>query len=156
MSKSKKLHHYTACGLDWVYLENGFKVEETAYGRGMSVENADELHEAIAREVILSPALMRGQELRFLRSLLDCSQSGLAHSIGVTRATVARWEAEPNAPISPTADRVVRLLYAGSELKDKTVQRILELMSDIDALDRQHRAFAETDGKWAPAPKMAA
>jgi hypothetical protein len=29
-------------------------------------------------------------------------------------------------------------------------------MTDIDALDHQHRAFAETDDKWAAAPRIAA
>jgi len=156
MTETENLHHYTACGLDWVYLENGFKVEETPYGRGVAIENADELHQAIARDIILSPAVMRGQELRFLRSLLDCSQSGLAHSIGTTRATVARWEGEPNVPINPVADRVVRLLYAGMILKDKSVQRILELISEIDQLDYRKRAFTETDGKWVPTSRAAA
>jgi putative transcriptional regulator len=30
-------YHYTECGLDNVYLENGFTVHKTAYGRGVSI-----------------------------------------------------------------------------------------------------------------------
>ena len=64
-------YHYTQCGLDYVYLENGFRLEETPYGAGVSIEDADELHEAIALSIITSPHAIRGQELRFLRAMLE-------------------------------------------------------------------------------------
>ena len=101
-------YHYTECGLDYVYLANGFKVHETPYGEGISIESADELHQAIAQAIILAPHALRGQEIRFLRSLLEISQAALGDLCGVSRATVARWEGAPEKPIDPAADRFFR------------------------------------------------
>ena len=57
--------HYTACGLDYVYLQNGYKVHDTKHGKGVSVKDAQGLHHAIARAIICSPYHLRGQEVRF-------------------------------------------------------------------------------------------
>jgi hypothetical protein len=38
-------YHYTRCGLDYVYLLNGYEVRETAHGRGLAIEDGDDLHD---------------------------------------------------------------------------------------------------------------
>jgi len=42
------MYHYTLCGLDNVWLENGYQVRETSYGQGISVHDVEGLHEVIA------------------------------------------------------------------------------------------------------------
>lgn len=44
------MYHYTESGLLNVWLVNGYQEHETPYGRGLSIEEADELHRAICRE----------------------------------------------------------------------------------------------------------
>ena len=68
--------HYTTSGLDYVYLANGFRLIEGEYGAGYSIDDLDGLHNVMAHHVIASPARLRGQEVRFLRSMLDISQAG--------------------------------------------------------------------------------
>lgn len=143
-----KRYHYTGCGLDWVYLVNGFKTHETPHGSGVSIDDADGLHEVIARDIILQSSRMRGQELRFIRSMLKLSQDGLAKVLGVTRPTIARWEGEREEPIDQPADRLLRVFYAGRIKGDKTVARILELLTQIDDLEYRDTTFAERGGKW--------
>jgi DNA-binding transcriptional regulator YiaG len=87
------MHHYTNCGLDYVWLVNGFEYVETPQGRGVRIHDLDGLLKAIADRVISSPARLRGQEVRFLRSMLDLSQDGFARVLGQTRPSVARREA---------------------------------------------------------------
>ena len=106
------MYNYTMCGLDYVYLRNGYRLHETAYGDGFSIERADDLHHAIAVHVMTSYARLRGQEVRFLRSLMDWSQADLARYLGLKRLTVARWESAPDTPIPGPADRGVRTAAA--------------------------------------------
>ena len=57
-------YHYTECGLDYVYLVNGYTWHQTPYGRGVSIEDADGLHDAIALGVIISPHALRVMQTR--------------------------------------------------------------------------------------------
>jgi len=104
--------HYTQCGLDDVWLANGWRVEETEYGSGFAIENADRLHRAIARTIAAGPRPLRGQDARFLRVMLELSQADLARLLGVDRATVIRWEKARKRPLSRVQDIALRTLYA--------------------------------------------
>ena len=84
------MHHYTNCGLDYVWLVNGFEHVETPHGGGIRIHDLAGLQRAIADRVIGAPTRLRGQEVRFLRSMLDVSQDGLARVLGQTRPSVAR------------------------------------------------------------------
>lgn len=105
-------YQYTMCGLDYVYLLDGYRKHETKYGSGVAIEHADELDRQIAAYVILSHTRLRGQEVRFLRALMDMSQTELAAHLGMQRVSVARWEGAPKTTIPGAADRVIRMVSA--------------------------------------------
>ena len=46
---SDKFYYYKACGLD-MYLLNGFTLEETPYGAGVTIQHLDGLHQAVAQD----------------------------------------------------------------------------------------------------------
>jgi len=140
--------HYTGCGLDWVYLVNGFKRHDTPYGRGVSITNVDGLHKVIAKTIVISPHRMRGQEVRFLRSMLDYSQRDIALAAGVTRASVARWEGDRTKPIPRSADHAIRFYYAAHEAGDETVKRISEVLTEIDKLEYGEIQFRDANRHW--------
>ena len=145
-------YHYTECGLNYIYLENGFRIHETPYGEGVSIDAADQLHEAIALTVISSPRALRGQEVRFLRSLLQVSQSGLGEILGVSRPTIARWESAPDDKISSaTADRMLRVIYALKAAGHEVALKILDLLTEIDELEHKIALFQETNNGWREA-----
>jgi putative transcriptional regulator len=83
-------YHHTGCGLDYVYLLNGYTVHETAYGKGVSIKDARQLHEHIALDIISAPHPLRGQEVRFLPGMLKLSQEGLARVLRQRRGSGAR------------------------------------------------------------------
>ena len=124
-------YHYTMCGLDNVRLRNGYREHDTDYGKGVSIEHADALDRAIAEAVIMSHARMRGQEVRFLRSLLDKSQADLARELGVQRVTVARWEGSPTTPIPGAADRALRALAAKALFGGECLGLVVDTFSEI-------------------------
>jgi DNA-binding transcriptional regulator YiaG len=125
-----KLFHFTQSGLDNVWLANGWRALKTPYGPSFTIERLDELHEALARFIVESPLPMRGQDARYLRVMLDLSQADMGKLLGVSRATVIRWESDPKAPLDRVHDIAVRATYAahhdGASLIGATVKALQE------------------------------
>lgn len=141
-------YHYTGCGLDYVYLANGYTIRETVHGKGFSVQDARGLHNAIAVRIVSRHQPITGQEVRFLRAQMGLSQSGLGKILGVSRAAVARWEGKPKDAIPATADRALRMFYALKIAGNKVAKRIVDLLGQIDDLEYQMAVFEETDRGW--------
>jgi DNA-binding transcriptional regulator YiaG len=148
MRIDNSLFPYEGCGLDWVFLANGYTVHETPYGRGIAIQDADGLHALVLREIITSPHPIRGQELRFIRSMLDLSQEGMGKIIGVQRLQVTRMEANRKKPITPSADRAVRMFLALRQHDRDLGDRILELLTEFDDLEHERTTFVPSDHGW--------
>ena len=148
---TQKPYRYAGCGLDWVYLLDGYDVHETPYGCGVSVRDADGLHEAIAQEIVTSHHPIRGQEMRFLRSILDVSQDGMGKMIGLSRVQVSRCENKPDEAVSGSVDRALRMLFGLREQKPDLIERILEVLTEIDAQEHEPATFTGTHFGWAKA-----
>jgi DNA-binding transcriptional regulator YiaG len=106
----KKPYHYTECGLDYVYLMDGFKVVETGHGPVVQIANASKLDRAIAMAVVGHQKRLTDQDVRFLRGLLDMTQEQLGRILGKDAQTVARWE-KGKTELPPTEDIAIRQIY---------------------------------------------
>jgi putative transcriptional regulator len=142
-------YHYTECGLDNIYLVNGFDYVESPRGRGVVIKNRDGLDQAIGRYLIWEKKKLHGKELLFLRHQLDMTQKLVADLLGVDVQTVARWEkgAEPSGP----AQRLMRVLYQEKIDKNPDIMRLLEELSELDELihgDDETLEFEDTDEGW--------
>ena len=124
-------YHYTMCGLNYVHLQNGYRIHSTEYGEGVSIEHADALDRAIAATLLRSHARLRGQEVRFLRGLTQRSQTEIAHRLGVRRVTVARWEAAPETPIPGPADRALRIDAAERLFGEHSLKMVVDQFPEI-------------------------
>ena len=142
-------YRYTECGLDDVWLANGFTRHDTPYGPGVAIDDVDGLHRAIARRLVHARRPLAGKEVRFLRKELDLAQEGLAALLGCTGQTVARWEKGETA-IPGAADRLVRLLYLEREEGRPRIQELLEALAEEDA-SRAERQLFEAEHGWRPA-----
>lgn len=91
--------------------------------------------------------------MRFLRSLLDLSQSSLARIIGASRATVARWEGEPDARIPGASDRALRMFIALKASGNEHAGRLVELLQDLDEREHASVVFEEAAGAWRRRPE---
>jgi len=151
--------HYTACGLDYVYLQNGYQVRETKHGKATAIRDAQGLHDVIARAIISSPHRLRGQEVRFLRAQLKLSQEGLARVIRQRRGSVARWEAAPAKDIPGPVDAALRMFYALKAAQHAVAERLVDLLTEIDELEHKlsirEAAFRDTDEGWRSLPHAA-
>ena len=147
-------YHYTECGLDDVFLVNGFEWNASPRGMTVAIKYIDALHSAIGVHLSRHMKALSGKELRFLRQEMLMSQATLAHLLDVSEQTVHRWEAEKT--ICPrAADALIRRLYLEhGDAADEKLRDVLRRIADReDALDREHElTFALSSGpqgEWA-------
>ncbi|MBZ9739795.1 MULTISPECIES: helix-turn-helix domain-containing protein [unclassified Mesorhizobium] len=134
---SKEPLHYQDCGLDNIYLSNGFSVDTVDGEEYLTVKDMDGLHRAIGLHIVLERKAPSGKELRFLRGELDMSQADLARVLGVTDQSVARWEkgqCEANGP----AVLSLRMIYLLSLLPPKEREEVMNgLLQKLEQLSEQ-------------------
>lgn len=141
-------YHYTESGLDNVYLENGFQIHETPYGKGVSIQDTEELHRTIAEWIVALPNKLNGAELRFLRTEMDLSQRNLAAIIGGEEQNVFRWEKARKKAIPGPADRLVRSLYVEYTGGDGSLRRMCERLSELDQIEAPVLHIRDTESGW--------
>lgn len=146
----KEPFHYPDCGLDNIYLLNGYELVETPYGAGVTVRDVDGLRKAIALHLATHKKLLDGQEIRFLRKEMDVTQSELGKCLGVDAQTVARWEKNENHVNGP-AERLLRLLYLDHADGQIKVHDLLRMLDEVDASVNNRQFFEETDTGWRSA-----
>lgn len=105
------MYHYSSCGLENIYLKNGFTLKETPYGPAVSIDDIEGLHKAIARDLLRQKTPLNGQQFRFLRKEQDLTQAQLAAILGVSEQTVMAWEKQKSEPVQFMADISMRAYY---------------------------------------------
>lgn len=145
--KDGKLH-YTACGLDYVYLKGGFTIHETEYGNGFSIKEADELHRTIGKLIVCQLPVLQAAEVRFLRSLMKQTQESLAALLGVGLRQYKRYEdIADNSHISGAADHMLRSLFLNFADGNKNLIECLERISQLDQEIAKHRMILDENSE---------
>lgn len=142
--------HYRECGLDDVWLVNGYSRARGPYGLTLAVENAAALHDAIAADIVESPAKLTGRTFRFLRKRLDASQAELGRLIGADVQAIARWEKGRSA-IPGSADRLVRAMWAERARSRPAVSEIVERLREPAGVAPRKRRFKLLEKRWKTA-----
>ena len=152
MTKAER-YHYRKCGLDDVYLVNGFERGSSArYGDTVKIHNIDGLHRAIGRYLVREKKDLTGAETRFLRHELNLSQRSLGGLLGKSGQTVARWE-KGQGTIDGAADRLLRLIYESATARKrdgKKIRQVLEQLSELDNCCAELMEFEDTNRGWRP------
>ncbi len=134
--------HYTACGLDDVYLVNGFTRETVDGEQFTTIEDMDSLWKAIALHLVTKRKVLAPKEIRFLRGQMDMTQAELASLVRVSDQTIARWEKGRGDAIPGPADFMLRVLYLASPRAqpegNKILDKIMELFDKLVKSDEQH------------------
>jgi DNA-binding transcriptional regulator YiaG len=140
------MHHYTTSGLDNVWLQNGYTEKRTAYGKAVSVVDADALHETLAIMLTKKPGRLTGKELRYLRTMLCLSQSSLAKMLGATEQSVSLWERTGKVPKS--SDALVRMIVLEKLQGDGKISEIIDRINTVDRLVNQQIVARSQQHKW--------
>jgi len=148
-------YHYTQCGLDNVYLKNGFKLHQTKYGEGLSIEDVEGLHRLIGTWLVDLPKPLSGAELRFLRVEMDLSQKHLAAILGAKEQTLRLWEKQRKKAVPGPADRLLRAIYIEFIGGNGPVRTMVERLAELDQIELATICAQETDSGWAPVAEAA-
>lgn len=133
-----KPYRYYACGLEGIYLLNGYSVEEHDGEQHVTVTNIDGLHQAIGRHLVMNRKALSPKEIRFLRNTLDLTQAELAERLGNTSQSVARWE-KGECEVPGAAEKLLRVIFLVSIMSEEGFQTLRKLLqsTDLDQLDDQ-------------------
>jgi len=158
VSLEREAFHYKACGLDDVFLLNGFARRDSDYGKSIIIRDIDGLHRVIGMTLIAQRKTLAPKEIRFLRKEMDFTQEELARKLGLDVQTVARYE-KGDTGLSGSADQLIRFFYILSIMPPKRrlkmieeVQRHFEEMLTTDAISPQPMRFVETQRGWEQRP----
>ncbi len=122
-----KSYHYTECGLDNVYLINGFTLNDGE----LFIQDIHGLHRAIAHSLLTLPRKLKGREVRFVRHYLDLSQKCLGEILGSDYQSILRWESNKNK-ITNSADKLLRV-YLSEFLDEKSnAKQLLDHLAHLD------------------------
>ena len=141
----KNGYHYTESGLTNVWLANGYTIRKTQYGEGVSIQDSEGRHRALARALSNKPRLT-GTEVRFLRKEMGLSQRGLGELLGVTDQAVALWERKGRLP--KTADRLLRLIYVEHDRGNAPIRTTIQRINDMNSQDHEQIIAETARGGW--------
>lgn len=131
-----KKYHYTECGLDNIYLLNGYEISKLDNGEEeIFIHDIHGLHRSIGLALISKQGSLSGNEIKFIRTTLDLSQTMLSKIFGCTYQTILLWE-KNRQPISKAADLLLRALFF-SYLNPKGNQTIYKLINEIADIDSE-------------------
>ena len=154
MSKQAEYYHYIECGLDNIYLVNGFKITKTSDGdEELFIHDIHGLHKAISNILVFKKGLLAANEIKFIRTMLDLSQSKLAALVGCRYQQILLWEKNKNK-ISKPVDRLLRIYlytYLNKEIDNGEVFDRINEIADLDAAEADHCnkvEFKEVKDSW--------
>jgi DNA-binding transcriptional regulator YiaG len=143
---------YRECGLDEVYLCNGYTLDRED-GEFVFVEDRKGLHQAIALHLVTNRKVFSGKEVRFIRGAMELTQRQLADHLGTTSQSLARWEKD-QIEMPGTADRLLRITFLVSLVEpEEFQQRVRDMASALDEMNEVRNApihFSHGE-RWAEA-----
>jgi DNA-binding transcriptional regulator YiaG len=151
------MYHFTDDGLRNVWLENGYREQDTPYGKAVAFDDLDGLTRAICLALTRKPSKLTGTEFRYLRQGMALSQPSLGQLLGVSGQSVAIWEKTGRVP--KMADTTMRLIYTAHADGDAHVKSIVTALNEAE---RFMLVLRETSDGWTasteaqPAPAIAA
>lgn len=140
------MYHYKECGLDNVWLENGYVTKKTAYGKATSVDDAPGLHKVLAMELTQKKGRITGKELRFMRTVIGMSQEGLGKCVGASEQSVSLWERTGKVP--QYADSLLRLMLSEKLNGNSKVSDIIDRINTVERICNQRIVAREKKHKW--------
>lgn len=141
--------HYTASGLDDVYLVSGWKRIETPYGDGISIKDVDGLHRAIGLNLVCQRKALSGPEVRFLRKEMELTQDELGERVCKSGQQIARWE-KGQAEISGSAELLLRVLYLQHLGQHPLLSELVKQLRAIEDHAEKRQVFRPTRDGWQP------
>jgi DNA-binding transcriptional regulator YiaG len=147
-------YEYKECGLEGIFLHNGYEIIEHDGELYASVAETEALHRRIGEYLVATRKELAPEEIRFLRKTMDLTQSELGRWIGQSSQAVARWE-KGQTDIPGPADRLLRAIFMLKTMSPDEREEFLDLLRSIEDMDdlTPRRIELYLNGKeWADHP----
>ncbi len=131
--------HFTDCGLDNVYLLDGYEIIETGYGPAPVIKDPAELHHAITAH-ILGLRELDGKTAAFLRAWLGMSVDQIAQITDLQTAQVRAWQRRPDAKVPAKA---------AAKIRQKCLDRIGHRFKPITINGDGPIKLSRQSGRWS-------
>jgi transcriptional regulator with XRE-family HTH domain len=156
MSTERKPYHYVGAGLPNVYLSGvEYRVEKETGMQSADIPCLPALLDALAEALLYKASPLSGDELRFLRKRLGKPSKEFATYVGLSSEQYSRIE--NGATVTPTVDKLVRILYAGFRMLSsaKVVQVAQTTWSAEITLEQKIIATQDESRHWIVKTKAA-
>ena len=157
-----KPHEYTECGLDNIFLLNGYEARHLDGEEFVAVTDVEGLHRAIGRHLVLHRKGLSPREIKFLRKTMELTQAELAAKLGNDPQSVARWE-KGVCEMPGAAEKLLRVVFWThnilDEERDLSVLKtlILSVLQNLDLIDdKPAQASFRLNNRWDEAEQRAA
>jgi len=153
-SVAKEPYHYRTCGLEGIYLLNGYDVEEHDGEEYVSISDIDGLHKAIGRHIVTHRKALSPREVRFLRNTMNLTQAELAKLLSNNSQSVARWE-KGECEIPGAAEKLLRVVFMASLMTAEELESLREMLlsklQELDCMDQLVPAAAQFElfDRWS-------
>lgn len=144
---SRRPFHYVECGLDDVFLVNGYEPRRTPYGEGISIKHQDALHDAIGLHLASERKVLSGKEIRYLRAHMQMTQADLGKKLGYSAQQVARWE-KGQSEMPGAADRLLRVIYLERMRRSPKIEALLTKLEEMDDTSSSRQYFRSAGSGW--------
>lgn len=139
---------YQGCGLDNVFLVNGYKIIESVAGnKSIFIEDIEDLHKAIARSIVDDASPLDAQTFKFLRKELGMSQRQFGEFLDMTEGSVSLWE-RARQPIPQAAQIFIRALVKEKCSGNAELMKTIERLNTLDREERRLIAMEKTNDHW--------
>jgi len=149
-------YEYKECGLEGIFLHNGYHAMEHDGEHFVSVFETEKLHRKIGEYIVATRKELAPDEIRFLRKTMDLTQSELGRWIGQSSQQVARWE-KGQSEIPGPADRLMRAIFLLRTMAPDEREEFLQLLRDIEDMDELTPRRVELylkGGQWQDRPEF--
>jgi DNA-binding transcriptional regulator YiaG len=144
------MFHYKSCGLNNIWLANGYAViKDEEYGECVAITDTLGLHKAISHDLVFNRPTLTGKEFRFLRKELNLSQKALSDLLGNEEQAVARWEKTGKVP--KWADRLLRVCVLEYYGEGTGIQALIARIRDIDERRQEKQIYKDDNSGWKKA-----
>jgi putative zinc finger/helix-turn-helix YgiT family protein len=135
----KRPYHYLLSGLSNVYLI-GIKYHTCRWCRSQwaDIPAIKDLHRLIGKLIVLQPAPLSGEQIRYLRKRLGKKAREFAAIIDAAPETYSRWENDKQRP-SATVDRLMRLYYALNCDDEELVQAARSAIEKVGSASQRRK-----------------
>jgi DNA-binding transcriptional regulator YiaG len=140
MERKKETFTYQGLGFPVELIDTPMK---KVFGEWVIDIDMNALQSFVFRGLIHKPYPLTGREMRFMRKFLEMTTTELGENLGVSHATVVKWEKD-QAKIAPIQETYIRMFFLESSMDSELLNLYREINPKklAEAKNKRPRPFS--------------